>query len=1398
MDSSLQETSSTQQPTWRPVRADTGQPLAPPVLDDNNGPSSTLIELRAQDSSQGEPIATSQVHESWSLQAGNSIGWKDQRAHEEESGPVLEAAERDDHTVNGEQAHDVLQDSADVEDDAVVDDIDREWSAMESSEPADAMDLSRDIDLIKESADANGESPEKNPESKASQHALDPKDATVEHSSGNANLASSRRQPNDVTPSTSPRGTRSQSSNIDELSPSSPRDTEPGPYIESPGDTSPRPATEITPKKTRSTGARSSAIKVTAIKSPHQPISTFSPSKVGPTAANRISRQASAPTQAVQSPLKRERTFERAHSSKTVGRREEESFGGDASLKPRQRLELLVGRQRQRAGPQEREETSMDADEGSGTDTEEAKETSFVSQSLLDIPQEAEPAPRLAPIDEVSSSQVLEPTFRNSSPRQESHGPLSSHRYEDDDPSDPASPTPVRRILHQRGGSAEETREETVLFTQPQPPTRSSIPHDVKFTAFASSSTSSQVAGLSQPFDGSEKGFGEDDASQQEYSMAATQAVHRTASSKASSPELPPPESTYVPPPLAIPSVSTVSSMNSPTASTNPRVSASRQLGRSRPQSGTSGQLEASKIPSPVVRSAQVFNDNTVSSNNSRPGTRSSNISASRRLGRVVRSENSIPQPTAASRGPANGDRKALPARGGPISIAILPGLEATQLANIPDRSTQQHTSSHDPDGTYIDSHVRLTTNSEPDSSQSVNMPTDTLINPSSSAPAIMAESHSLDAEPGFKPSSRSNRDSESLSPFKHSSPKQGLEEDGAGSSDRHSPAGRPSVSLLDQAPPPPPQDTPDETPPPTARKSTPLPPYVTSGKSSALPPLTPSSSRSTPLRDTGSRRGKAFIFAASPHGAAGILPDQPTSPVQPTDGLPEVAAESGSPSLEAPKVITPVKHRYGQTNGSKRERKPTAKVREAREEAAKKGKGKNIKKTTGKKPSRTDEPSEEEWDSGSTQIDPRDESFRPQTKSKHGGASRRRRIVQSSPDAADIDEEMEDDDGSEDVVMAETPTNAHKPGKRSPQSKKPANGKRARAAVDAESDLGSSPLTTYESGDETYLPAHPAVRAVRGRAEARSTRASSVSTNGKISAKRRKVDVKKKSIDRTNAEIEPLQLVPDEPASPLMVLCYWTRERRYYIGQVDDQIDDKFKIRFLDGYHTIASIDRLRRLELRKDDIIRCNSKTYPQGDCVLVEDYNGDTRGVKVHTEQEEIRFIPLDLVWIPFNVVKRDWTDRLVEPRHLGLSSYDGLERNAAPKLSQVFVGKTFLITAHTPRPGEIDVRKQLGDIIVKQGGTVVKDYVHLLTHAENSFESAMSSEDVPFLLVHEHNSKPKLLAALAAGIPCLSSSYVADSIERVSHGMGKTDTSRSIGGRTSSRRVCRICSGSGRVK
>jgi len=329
--------------------------------------------------------------------------------------------------------------------------------------------------------------------------------------------------------------------------------------------------------------------------------------------------------------------------------------------------------------------------------------------------------------------------------------------------------------------------------------------------------------------------------------------------------------------------------------------------------------------------------------------------------------------------------------------------------------------------------------------------------------------------------------------------------------------------------------------------------------------------------------------------------------------------------------------------------------------------------------------------------------------------------------------------------------------------------------------------LTTYESGDETYHPTHLAVRVTKtGRGEGRSTRASSVSTNGKNSMKRRKLDAaksKRKSTDSGNGDAGPSRLsitaLPPGPSNlssplssapvtrlPLQVLCYWITERRYYVGKVDEQVNDKFSVKFLDGYETVVSIDRLRLLELRKDDIVRCNSKTFPQGDCRLVEDYAGDERGIKVETEQEELRFIPLDLVWVSVNIVKRDWNDRLVEPRHLGLASYAGLERNAAPKLSQVFVGQTFLITANAPKAAEVDVRKQLGDTIQKQGGTVVRDYLDLLAQPENSFGSALSTENVPFLLVHEQNSKPKLLAALAAGIPCLSSNYVADAIDRVS--------------------------------
>jgi hypothetical protein len=69
--------------------------------------------------------------------------------------------------------------------------------------------------------------------------------------------------------------------------------------------------------------------------------------------------------------------------------------------------------------------------------------------------------------------------------------------------------------------------------------------------------------------------------------------------------------------------------------------------------------------------------------------------------------------------------------------------------------------------------------------------------------------------------------------------------------------------------------------------------------------------------------------------------------------------------------------------------------------------------------------------------------------------------------------------------------------------------------------------------------------------------------------------------------------------------------------------------------------------------------------------------------------------------------------------------------------------------------------------KYGGRVVDDWPKLFDRPGDGFGSKLKGNEAPFVVVHGGESqKPKVLAALAAGIPCLVSDYIDDIGRKVS--------------------------------
>lgn len=195
--------------------------------------------------------------------------------------------------------------------------------------------------------------------------------------------------------------------------------------------------------------------------------------------------------------------------------------------------------------------------------------------------------------------------------------------------------------------------------------------------------------------------------------------------------------------------------------------------------------------------------------------------------------------------------------------------------------------------------------------------------------------------------------------------------------------------------------------------------------------------------------------------------------------------------------------------------------------------------------------------------------------------------------------------------------------------------------------------------------------------------------------------------------------------------------------------------MKFDDGYTASVPVEQMRVLQLKAAEPVHIG--TNSPAEFRIRTDYDGSSDTVEVMDSKSKYTTVRVANVVVLADDIKERFDDRLVS-REL-LEDRFPLTRNASPSAGAgVFAGKTFLISSGDGKVSSDSVKKR----IEQNGGKVEDKWDNLFKIRNNHFE--FSGSLVPFLLQLGSAvvMSPKVMAALATGIPILSSRYVDDAI------------------------------------
>ena len=254
-------------------------------------------------------------------------------------------------------------------------------------------------------------------------------------------------------------------------------------------------------------------------------------------------------------------------------------------------------------------------------------------------------------------------------------------------------------------------------------------------------------------------------------------------------------------------------------------------------------------------------------------------------------------------------------------------------------------------------------------------------------------------------------------------------------------------------------------------------------------------------------------------------------------------------------------------------------------------------------------------------------------------------------------------------------------------------------------------------------------------------------------------------------------------------VFALWKQDGHYYSGIIHAiEVGDKYMVKFDDGNTASVNIDQMRRCELQV-------------GDDVLVGNRTRGSKVVNVNRFADDLVTIKLDDDMVDFDIrdiriahktIAYTWKDRVLSAETI-VTTVKSTKLSPSPsKLSVTSVpavrgyrkkilAKTGLIVTLSATNGNWEKEKEdVMNGVKNTGGFVIDDLSTVVRmegqHSMSNNRWVITKADVHwigndeierlFLLADDPNLKPKYLIALALGIPCLSTTWLRDSVDGVS--------------------------------
>ncbi|KAH9483918.1 hypothetical protein JR316_0003396 [Psilocybe cubensis] len=260
-----------------------------------------------------------------------------------------------------------------------------------------------------------------------------------------------------------------------------------------------------------------------------------------------------------------------------------------------------------------------------------------------------------------------------------------------------------------------------------------------------------------------------------------------------------------------------------------------------------------------------------------------------------------------------------------------------------------------------------------------------------------------------------------------------------------------------------------------------------------------------------------------------------------------------------------------------------------------------------------------------------------------------------------------------------------------------------------------------------------------------------------------------------------------NEPGTRVFAL--WKQDGHYYSGTVHSaEPGNQYLIHFDDTTSNKVTLEQMRLCRLQiGDQVIVAN--TYRPTKVLSVE-VDGDDITVGVNLE-DGVKQVPLIHLRIANKTITYEWKDRVLtadaisttikpvraklspSPSKLSIASFPAM-RGPRKKV----LNNTALIVTLSAVNGSWEREKEkVVNAVKNSGGLVVDDMSTIIRmegkHSANNNRWIIRKNDVQwvgdediarlFLLADEPNQKPKFLIALALGIPCLSTTWLHESVE-----------------------------------